>query len=105
MVGDAVKVSVNGTVTVTVEGAEVPPGPVAVIEYFVVALMGTKSDPEVGSGPESSGTGIAGVIVIEVAFVVAQVSVVVCPAFTNIGFAENCVTCGTAFWATCTVAV
>ena len=53
--GVAVRFSVNGTVTVTVLGADVPPGPVAVSVYVVVAAMGTKDDPEAGSGPVSSG--------------------------------------------------
>jgi Flp pilus assembly pilin Flp len=42
---------------------------------------------------------------IEVALLVAQVSVVVCPALTAVGFAMNCVICGGTFAATCTVAV
>ena len=78
-----------------------PPGPLAVRVYFVVALTGTNEDPDVGSGPVSSGCGMTGVIVIEVAFVVAQVSVVLCPAFKNIGLAVNCVIVGrvgTATW-------
>jgi hypothetical protein len=53
--GVAVRFRVNGTVTVTVLGADVPPGPVAVSVYVVVAAMGTKDDPEAGSGPVSSG--------------------------------------------------
>ena len=103
--GEAVRVNVNGTVTVTVEAADVPPGPVAVMENVVVVFTGTSDDPETDSGPESSGTGTAGVIVTVVALFVAQVSVVVWPAFTNIGFAVNCVTCGSVFCATCTVTV
>ena len=55
----------------------------------MVAAMGTKDDPEAGSGPVSSGWGMAGVMVIEVALVVAQVRVVLCPAFKNIGLAVN----------------
>ena len=55
----------------------------------MVAAMGTKDDPEAGNGPVSSGWGMAGVIVMELAFVVAQVSVVLCPAFKNIGLAVN----------------
>ncbi len=94
MLGEAVRLRVNGTVTVTVDGAEVPPGPVAVIEYVVVAFTGAMDDPDVGNGPESSGNGTVGVIVIEVALVVAQVSVVVCPLLTNIGLAVNAVICG-----------
>ena len=71
-----------------------PAGPVAVIEYVVVALTGTVAEPEVGSGPESSPTGRVGLIVIDVALVVVQVSVVVCPVLTSVGFAVNCVICG-----------
>jgi hypothetical protein len=92
--GDAVRLRVNGTVTVTVCGPAVPPGPVAVSEYVVVALTGTVAEPEVGSGPESSPTGRAGLIVIDVALVVVHVSVVVCPVPTSVGFAVNCVICG-----------
>lgn len=44
-------------------------------------------------------------IVIEVAFVVAQVRVVLCPAFKNIGFAVNWVIVGGAAPTTCTVTV
>jgi hypothetical protein len=51
--------------------------------------MGTIDEPEVGSGPESSVCGTVGVIVIDVALVVAQVIVVVCPALTDVGFATN----------------
>jgi hypothetical protein len=48
---------------------------------------------------------MAGVMVIEVAFVVAQVSVVLCPALTYAGFAVNCVTAGNAEPTTCTATV
>lgn len=44
-------------------------------------------------------------IVMDVAFVVAQVNVVVCPEFTTAGLAVNCVICGGAGATTCTVAV
>ena len=71
----------------------------------MVAAMGTKDDPEAGSGPVSSGWGMAGVMAIEVAFVVAQVRVVLCPAFKNIGLAVNCVMVGGPAPATCTVTV
>ena len=57
--------------------------------------MGTMSDPEVGSGPESSGTGTAGEIAIDVAWLVAQVMVVVWPLFTSVGLALKVVICGT----------
>jgi hypothetical protein len=89
VLGDADRLSVNGTVTVTVDGADVPPGPVAVIEYVVVAFTGAIEDPVVGKGPESSGNGTAGVMVTAVALVVAHVSVVVCPELRNIGAAVN----------------
>jgi hypothetical protein len=103
--GDAVRLSVNGTVTVTVCGPAVPAGPVAVRENVVVAFTGTLADPEVGGGPVSSGRGIAGVIVTDVAFVVAQVRVVVCPVLSSMGAAVNWVICGGTLDATCTVAV
>ena len=48
---------------------------------------------------------MAGVIVIDVAFVVTQVSVVLCPAFKNIGLAVNCVIDGGPPPVTCTVTV
>jgi hypothetical protein len=43
---------------------------------------------------------MAGVMVTDVALVVAQVSVVVCPALTSVGFAVNEVICGGRFVAT-----
>jgi hypothetical protein len=92
-------------VTVTVCGPALPPGPVAVSEYEVVALTGTVAEPVVGSGPESSPTGSVGVMVMEVAFVVAHVSVVVCPALTAVGFAVNCVIWAGPAVATVTVVV
>jgi hypothetical protein len=97
VLGEAVKLNVKGTVTVTVAGAEVPPGPLAVSVYVVVDATGIPAkDPDVGSGPVSSVWGMAGVIVMEVALVVAHVSVVLCPALTYAGFAVNCVTVGKA---------
>lgn len=98
--GDAVRLRVNGTVTVTVCGPAEPPGPVAVSEYVVVVLTGTVAEPEVGSGPESSPTGRVGLMVIDVALLVVHVTVVVCPALTSVGFAVNCVICGGALVAT-----
>jgi hypothetical protein len=77
VLGLAVRVKVKGTQTVTGCGPALPPGPIAVSEKVVVALTGTTADPETGSGPESSVTGIAGVIVTDVALVVFQVRVVV----------------------------
>ena len=105
MAGEALRLTLSGTVTVTVCGPALPPGPVAVSEYVVVALTGTVAEPVVGRGPESSPTWSVGVMVIEVALVVAQVSVVVCPALTAVGFAANCVICGGPAAATCTVVV
>ena len=75
--GEAVRLNVNGTVTVTVWGAEVPPGPVAVSEKVVVVLTGAVTEPEVGRAPDSSLAEMDGVTATEVAFEVAQVSVTV----------------------------
>ena len=105
VLGEAVRLSANGTVTVTVDAAEVPPGPVAVIWNVVVLVMGVTDDPEVGNGPLSSVWATAGVMVTEVAFVVVQLMVEGCPALTNIGLAVNDVTCGLTGCATCTVTV
>ena len=104
VVGETVRLNVNGTVTVTVCGADVPPGPVAVIEKVVVLLIGVTDDPEVASWV-SSVCCTGGVIVTDVAFVVAHVMVDGSPALTNIGLAVNDVTCGGAGCATCTVTV
>lgn len=104
---DAVRLSVKGTATVTVCGPAVPPGPVAVSENVVVAVSGVTDEPEGGSPVESSGIGTAGVIVTAVAFVVAQLSVVVWPPLIVVGFALNAVICGAGGGggaATCTVA-
>jgi hypothetical protein len=87
--GVAVRVKVNGTDTVTVCGPTLPPGPVAVSENVVFSVTGTTADPEVGNGPVASPSVTAGVIVIDVALVVAQVSVVVCPLFTAVGLTLN----------------
>ena len=94
VLGEAERLSVRGTVTVRVCGPALPPGPVAVIEYVIVALTGIVAEPVVGSGPESSPTGGVGVIVTDVALPVAHVSVVVCPALTSVGSALNFVICG-----------
>jgi hypothetical protein len=102
LLGDALKLKVSGTVTVTVAGLEVPPDPVAVSEKVVVWLMGTTADPEGGGGPESSPSGMGGLKVTEVAFVVTHVRLVVWPALTKVGLAVNCVICGGAAWPTCT---
>lgn len=94
MLGEAVRLNVKGTVTVTVAGAEFPPGPDAVIVNVVVLVMGVSDDPEVANGPVSSVWATAGVIVTEVALVVVQLMVEGCPALTNIGLAVKAVTCG-----------
>jgi hypothetical protein len=60
----------------------------------VVDITGTTEDPELGSEPVSSVCGTGGVIVTDVAFVVAQVMVVVWPPFTLVGLAVNTVICG-----------
>ncbi len=72
---------------------------------MVVAGTWATTEPDVGSVPESSLEETDGVIRTEVALVVAQVSVVVCPAPTEVGLAANDVTCGGAEVATCTVAL
>jgi len=100
---EAVKLNANGTATITLPFA-VPPGPEAEMANVVVELTGTIAEPDAGSGPVSSWR-IDGEIVTDVAFVVAQVSVVVCPAFTAAGVAVNCVICGGTGCATCTFAV
>lgn len=94
LLGDAVKLNVSGTVTVTVAGLEDPPGPVAVREKLVVWLMGTTAEPEGGGGPWSSPSGRGGLNVTEVALVVAHVRVVVWPELREVGLAVNCVICG-----------
>lgn len=94
VLGEAVRLNVKGTVTVTVAGADVPPGPVAVILNMVVLVTGVSDDPEAGKGPVSSVWATAGVIVTEVALVVVHAMVEGCPALTNIGLAVKDVTCG-----------
>ncbi len=69
---------------------------------MVVWLTGVVMEPEVGKGPESSLISISGLNVIDVALVVAQVSVTDCPALTEAGFAVSEVTCGGAMGATVT---
>jgi len=90
---------------VRVWGPAVPPGPVAVIEKVVVDANAILALPEVGSGPESSGWGTSGVMVTEVASVVAQVIVVLWPPPMMVGEAVNWVICGGAGGATVTVTV
>jgi hypothetical protein len=64
-----------------------------------VALTGIKEDPVVFRPPPPSLCCTEGLIVTDVALVVAQAIVVVWPALTVEGVALNCVICG----ATCTV--
>jgi hypothetical protein len=75
--GDTLKLRLNGTVTVSVCGAEEPPGPVAVIVNVVDVDTGGLAEPDVGSVIPSSGLNTGGLMLTEVAFVVAQVMVVV----------------------------
>jgi len=75
--GVTLKLRVKGTVTVRACGAEVPPGPVAVMVYVVGAVTGGFAEPEAGIVTPSSVGATGGLIVTEVAFVVAQVMVVV----------------------------
>jgi hypothetical protein len=105
VVGVAVRVSTNGTVTVTVCGPAVPAGPVAVSEKVVVVVTGVLTEPEVGRTPDSSVSEMDGVTETEVALVVVQVSVVDWPALTEVGLAVNCVICGGAAGPTVTFAV
>jgi hypothetical protein len=71
----------------------------------VVLFTGGLADPEVGSVMPSSGLDTGGLMVTEVAFVVAQVTVVVWPALTEVGLTVKDVTCGGTGWATFTVIV
>jgi len=105
VVGVAVRVSMNGTVTVTNCGPAVPAGPVAVSEKVVVVATGVVTEPEVGRAPDSSLSEMDGVTETEVALVVAHVSVVDWPALTEVGVAVNCVICGGAGGVTVTFAV
>ena len=105
MAGVTLKLRLKGTVTVTDCGAEVPPGPVAVMVNVVVADTGGLAEPEVGSVMPSSGLNTGGLMLTEVALVVAQVTVVVWPALTDVGLTVKDVTCGGTGWATLTVTV
>jgi hypothetical protein len=98
--GLAVSARTIGTNTVTDCGPALPPGPVAVIAKSVVVLTGMTAEPEVGSVVESSGIGMLGVIVTEVAFCVAQVRVVVWPLLTVLGLTLNWVIVGVTGWTT-----
>jgi hypothetical protein len=94
VLGDALRLSVKGTVTVVVLGTAVPPGPEASMVNVVVDITGTMEDPEVGNEPVSLLCGTDGVMVTDVALVVVQLIVVVCPPFTVVGLAVNAVVCG-----------
>jgi hypothetical protein len=94
VLGDALRLSVKGTVTAVVLGTAVPPGPEALMVNVVVDSTGTMEDPEVGNEPVSSLCGTDGVMVTDVALVVVQLIVVVCPPFTVVGLAVNAVICG-----------
>ena len=74
-------------------------------EKVVVVLTGVVTEPEVGRVPDSSLLEMDGLTETEVALDVAQVSVTVCPALTDVGLALNAVICGGTGWATCTWAV
>ena len=76
VLGVAVKLSKNGTVTVRFWVA-VPPGPAAVMVKVVVVFRGTTEDPVVDKAPVSSFCATGGVMVTDVAFVVAHEIVVV----------------------------
>jgi hypothetical protein len=76
VLGEATKLNVSGTVTVTVAVA-VPPGPDAVMVKTVVEFTGITADPEVLKLPPLSPCCTEGVIVTDVAFVVAHAIVVV----------------------------
>ena len=103
--GVTLRLRLKGTVTVRDCGAEFPPGPVAVMVYVVVAATGGFAEPEVGRVIPSSVGATGGLMVMEVAFVVAHVMVVVWPAFTEVGLATKDVTCGGTGCATLTVTV
>lgn len=75
--GVTLRLSVNGTVTVTVLGTADPPGPVALMVNVVVLVTGGFAEPEVGSVMPSSGLKTGGVMLTEVASVVVQLMVVV----------------------------
>jgi hypothetical protein len=105
VLGEAFRVSVKGTVTVTLCGTAAPPGPEALIVKVVVEMIGTTADPEVDSAPVSSVPGTGGVIVTDVALLVLQVMVVVWPPFSAVGFAVKFTIWGGTGSTTCTTAV
>jgi len=71
----------------------------------VVLFTGGFAEPEVGSVMPSSGGTTCGLMLTEVALVVVQLMVVVCPALTEVGLAVKDVICGGTGWATFTVIV
>ena len=73
------------------------------IVNVVVAERGGLAEPDVGRVIPSSGLNTGGLMLTEVAFVVAQVIVAVWPEFTEVGLAVNVVTCGGTGCATLTV--
>jgi hypothetical protein len=75
VLGEALKLNANGTVTVTLPFV-LPPGPDAAMLNVVVEATGTMAEPDVASGPVSSWA-IVGVMVTVVALLVAHVIVVV----------------------------
>src|SRR5216684_2580459 len=103
VLGEAVRPTVNGTFTVTIAGVALPPGPDALMVKVVVAFTTTTDEPEVDSGPVSSGVETGGVMVTEVALAVAQVMVAVCPPLTAVGVAVNVVMVTGPPAVTCTV--
>jgi hypothetical protein len=102
LVGFAVSVTVGGadelTVTVAEAGADVPPVPLQVSVYVVVAVGETPSVPLVASAPVQPPEAVH-----EVAFVLDQVSVELAPEAIVVGFAVK-VTVGAAIPVTVTVA-
>ena len=75
------------------------------IVNVVVADTGGFAEPDVGSVIPSSGLNTGGLMLTEVALVVAQVTVAVWPALTDVGLTVKDVTCGGTGWATFTVTV
>ena len=62
--------------------------------YVVVLFTGVFAEPEVGSVMPSSGLKTCGLMLTEVASVVIQLMVVVCPELTEAGLAVKDVICG-----------
>jgi hypothetical protein len=105
--GFAVNVSVGATcVTVMVTVAlMLPPGPVAVKVYVVVAAGVTGMELAVTNGCSEGSVRGSGEILIEVALVTDQVRVAIDPAVIVVGAAENAMTGGPGLTATVTLAV